>query len=155
MLALLRALPDAEFSPRTYYISSGDAYSRLKAAEFENARGNRLVRIETLPRARSVGQSWLTTPLTVAWSTAYCLWRLGVRPICTRERLPFVDVVLLNGPATCVPICACVVLLRVSRTPAGCLTVDREASGAKGGVRRVRREDALAVAVRTFSPTRG
>ena len=114
MLALVRALPNEEFSPRTYYVSSGDAYSVGKAAEFEASRyGCSSVHTVELPRARAVGQSWLTTPLSVMFSLLFCVWHMAVRPLVEPGPEPFADVVLMNGPGTCVTICMAVWTLRV------------------------------------------
>eukprot|EP00127_Corallochytrium_limacisporum_P003357 Clim_evm46s148 gene=Clim_evmTU46s148 len=53
-----------------------------------------------IPRARAVRQSWLTVPFTVAWSllcSAGTVYRCIVRDGGT-------DLVLVNGPGTCVPV---------------------------------------------------
>lgn len=114
MLALVRALPSEEFSPRAYYVSSGDAYSVGKAVKFEADRyGCSNVQAVELPRARAVGQSWLTTPLSVMFSLLFCIWHMAMRPLVEPGPEPFADVVLMNGPGTCVTICMAVWMLRV------------------------------------------
>ena len=125
MLALLGTLPSHEYTPFFYMISSGDKHSLLKAQAFEeHNRGvsySQSHEMQTLiiPRARSVGQSWISTPFSVLWSFGFCLWNLGITPIVmywTRaSQLPFADIVLMNGPATCVPVVAVFCLLRVCK----------------------------------------
>lgn len=112
MLALLSSLPADQYAPFLYMVSSGDTHSSAKACAFEEQyRGTSKAReglCVAVPRARSVGQSWLTTPFTVAWSLGFCMWAFGLAPLYAHwrrgTRLPFVDVILMNGPATCVPV---------------------------------------------------
>ena len=103
MMRMLNTIDLSRFTTRYYYITSGDKLSADKARAFETTKG--LDR--TLPRARRVKQSWLTTPLTTAVSSIAC-WRnvLGDRP----------DLILCNGPGTCVPIVLSAWLIRVSQT---------------------------------------
>ena len=121
MLALLSSLPADEYAPFVYIVSSGDTHSAAKARAFEEQyRATSKPRTQlcvSVPRARSVGQSWLTTPFTVAWSLLFCAWTFGLAPLYAHwrhgTRLPFVDVVLMNGPATCVPLALVAYALRV------------------------------------------
>ncbi|WFD35481.1 protein disulfide-isomerase [Malassezia cuniculi] len=119
MLQLLRTLPRDEFAPRVYFVSQGDAHSlaRARAAEGTPPAAHPLQGL-VLPRARSVGQSWLTTPFTLAWSVAYALCAFATRPAWLgAPRRPVVDVVLMNGPATCVPICVAIWAMRIIGAP--------------------------------------
>lgn len=123
MLALLDALPRDAYAPRVYLVSSGDEMSMAKARAAERARGALDLAAHPLqglaiPRARAVGQSFLTTPITLAWSALFSAWHLGVVPTWrSRGRRAFADVVLMNGPATCVPVAAILFALRVRRAP--------------------------------------
>lgn len=133
MLALLSSppLPPSRYTRRTYVVSSGDAFSAEKAREFEarlQQTGTRLSKdqeggggggnqgsyeIHTVPRARRIHQSLLTTPL----SCLSCLWEcirllMGHHgsPPPPRSQSPNTttppssssrpDLILLNGPAT-------------------------------------------------------
>lgn len=59
----------------------------------------------TIPRSREVGQSYLTSVATTLYAFAFAA------SLVFRE-LP--DVVLVNGPGTCIPICAAALLLRLA-----------------------------------------
>lgn len=56
-------------------------------------------------------QSFLSTPLTLARSVVFCIDHVALRPL-TKGRIP-ADIVLMNGPGTCVPIVAAVYMLRM------------------------------------------
>jgi len=84
---------------RTYMISRGDALSAKKAAAFESAStsassSSASYDILEIPRARLVGQSWLSTP----WTCVACL--VGCVRAFARVGLP--DVVVCNGPGSAV-----------------------------------------------------
>ncbi|CAG8498048.1 1515_t:CDS:2 [Paraglomus occultum] len=100
MLQLLKGLDYAtKYRPRLYIVSSNDTLSVKKVQDLETAKGGaegedyRIVRI---PRARHVGESWLTTPFSVAKaliaSTKVVLWETP-------------DLIICNGPGICVPVC--------------------------------------------------
>ena len=62
-------------------------------------------------------QSYLTSPFTTLHSLAFCLRHVALAPLCSsstpgRQRA-FADLVLLNGPGSCVPIAASAFLPRV------------------------------------------
>lgn len=120
MLALLQSLPKGDYAPFSYLVSSGDAFSTEKAAAFERTHASRApseVLTLTLPRARSVGQRWLSTPWTLGWSFVFCLWYIALVPALFpgNPTWPYVDVILMNGPATCVPIALATRIVRVRR----------------------------------------
>lgn len=114
MLLLLSSLESAPASSmnsssfrRTYMVSAGDHLSAKKALAFEalvTPAGKPAV-VHTIPRARRVRQSWLTTPL----SCAQCL--AGTVAVLVKEGVP--DVVLLNGPGAAVVVVAVVMAARV------------------------------------------
>ncbi|KNC50042.1 UDP-N-acetylglucosamine transferase subunit ALG14 [Thecamonas trahens ATCC 50062] len=95
MLSMLAALDRARYSPRTYVVAATDRHSAGKAEAAEEGAGD--ARVVATPRAREVGQSWVTTVVTTAWALVHALWLIlvAIRP----------DVVLVNGPGTCVPFC--------------------------------------------------
>lgn len=133
LLLLLSSLDPAKYTPRTYFVSSGDTMSSSKADKLESGEwcseenldsssstdSTKSGRYEVviLPRARNVHQSWLSTPLSTLLSFAAC-----VRAVIPRSRraMPFTDLVLMNGPGTCVPLVAAVYVNKVSdsRAPA-------------------------------------
>lgn len=88
----------------TYLIANTDRGSKLKAEAFEQERGNSEAEIVWVPRAREVGQSYVSsiwTTLKAAWASLWIVLRL----------MP--DVVLTNGPGTCVPVVASAYISRI------------------------------------------
>ena len=120
MFALLRALPPSRYAPRVYVLADTDTTSAVKVdaheatigarlavdetvddAELELLTGHALVRI---PRSREVGQRYVTSAFTTARAAMHAMglvWREAP------------DVVLSNGPGTCVPICLAAFASRV------------------------------------------
>lgn len=119
LLQLVSALPTDRYPRRIYLVSSGDNFSLNKANDLERKlstfSGGPLAKVLHIPRARKVHQSFLTTPLSLARSLLFCLDHVAIRPSIARRMLA--DVVIMNGPGTCVPIVAAVYLLRVSLSP--------------------------------------
>ncbi|XP_029085535.1 UDP-N-acetylglucosamine transferase subunit ALG14 homolog isoform X1 [Monodon monoceros] len=110
ILRLLENLSDA-YSPRHYIIADTDEMSAHKINSFEGNRADRNPRamfteyyIHRIPRSREVQQSWLSTVLT----TLYSMWLSF--PLTHRVKP---DLVLCNGPGTCVPICISALLLGI------------------------------------------
>lgn len=108
MLQMLRTMDLTTFDTRIYYISSGDALSHQKATSFEEVLKKESedgsYRIRTLSRARRVKQSWWSTPLTATISFLDAL------------RFTYVDqpdLLLCNGPGTCVMIVLSILVLKV------------------------------------------
>ncbi|XP_024426450.1 UDP-N-acetylglucosamine transferase subunit ALG14 [Desmodus rotundus] len=108
MLRLLGHLSSA-YCPRHYVVADTDEFSAQKIHSFERNRADRdpstmmpTYHIHRIPRSREVQQSWLSTVFTTlrsAWLSFPLTYR--VKP----------DLVLCNGPGTCVPICASALLL--------------------------------------------
>lgn len=120
MLRLLCGLDFERFSERVYLVSSGDALSLAKVAELETARaaephpsptGRPTWTVKEIPRARRVHQSFLTAPFTTLQSFGVCL-RLLTLPSLLGSR-GNADVILLNGPGSCVPIALAAFLPRL------------------------------------------
>uniref|UniRef100_A0A8C0U3L8 UDP-N-acetylglucosamine transferase subunit ALG14 n=1 Tax=Cyanistes caeruleus TaxID=156563 RepID=A0A8C0U3L8_CYACU len=66
--------------------------------------------LDRIPRSREVRQSWISSVVTTLYSVLYSL------PL-TYKRKP--DLILCNGPGTCVPVCLSAFLLgllRIKRT---------------------------------------
>ncbi|XP_013371931.1 PREDICTED: UDP-N-acetylglucosamine transferase subunit ALG14 homolog isoform X1 [Chinchilla lanigera] len=130
ILRLLGSLSSA-YSPRHYVIADTDKMSADKINSFELDRAdrdpstmflqiysapvNKAVRehsavmdsryyIHRIPRSREVQQSWLSTVLT----TLHSMWLSF--PLIHQVKP---DLVLCNGPGTCVPICIAALLLGI------------------------------------------
>jgi beta-1,4-N-acetylglucosaminyltransferase len=118
-LQLLSALDMQVYTPRTYIISSGDSMSVEKAVAFEKslntgpAEGKNYRFIE-LPRARRVGQSYVSSVWTTILSFRTAFRLLALEPLKHDGRESW-DLLLVNGPGTCVVAAVAVVLPRVSR----------------------------------------
>ncbi|GAA5914003.1 hypothetical protein JCM8208_005917 [Rhodotorula glutinis] len=136
MMRLVAHLDWQRFPTRTWIISSGDTLSEHKALELERTIASGQFRILRIPRARKVHQSYLTSPWTTLYSLASCVWHIALAPLLfsssppstsasstapsssaggrqPRRRRTFADVVLLNGPGSCVPITLAAFLLRL------------------------------------------
>ena len=74
-------------------------------------------RFHRIPRSREVGQSYLTSVITTVWSIVAALWTVLFGSVSS----PAPDVVLCNGPGTCLP----VVLACVLRRCVGCCGAPR------------------------------
>lgn len=80
-------------------VSSGDLFSARKAVEFErdHPKGSSgTYTVNEIPRARKIGQSWLTTPISCSMCFVGCMRTVGRRG----RRVP--DVVITNGPGSAV-----------------------------------------------------
>ena len=105
MVRIVRGLTLKNHTPRLYVIAEGDKMSQDKVAVFEASIGNSRssdVLVRTIPRARQVKQSYFTSifsTLRAIMSTFSCIF--SFRP----------DLVLCNGPGTCIPVCFCAYVL--------------------------------------------
>lgn len=103
MLRLLSGLRLSHYSPRAYVVAKSDVMSAEKAREFESSSGRR-AEVHSLPRARRVLQSYASSvpsTLLAFLSSLPLVWRL--RP----------ELLLCNGPGTCLPLCLAVYLARL------------------------------------------
>ncbi|XP_062992198.1 UDP-N-acetylglucosamine transferase subunit ALG14 homolog [Elgaria multicarinata webbii] len=107
ILRLLSSLSQT-YSPRHYVLADSDKMSEEKIRSFEQKRAevfsNSLFTLHRIPRSREVRQSWSSSVLTTLRSMFYSL------PLAFRLKP---DLVLCNGPGTCVPICVSSLLLRM------------------------------------------
>ena len=102
MLSLLRNLPKNHYSPRIYITAHTDSLSARKAIEYESGSTDYL--IESIPRSREVGQSYLTSIWTVLHA-----WFYSIRLL---YRYGSSSIILCNGPGTGVPLCLTAIVLR-------------------------------------------
>lgn len=93
MFALLAALPLHRFSSRMYVVADTDLLGMKKIEQFENAGGD--FEVFRIPRSREVKQSFLTAIYSTLKSILFSV------PIVVFGRP---DVLLVNGPGTCVPV---------------------------------------------------
>ncbi|EHH14970.1 PREDICTED: UDP-N-acetylglucosamine transferase subunit ALG14 homolog isoform X1 [Cercocebus atys] len=110
ILRLLGSLSNA-YSPRHYVIADTDEMSANKINSFELDRADRdpsnmytKYYIHRIPRSREVRQSWPSTVFT----TLHSMWLSF--PLIHQVKP---DLVLCNGPGTCVPICVSALLLGI------------------------------------------
>ncbi|EST09223.1 Oligosaccharide biosynthesis protein Alg14-like protein [Kalmanozyma brasiliensis GHG001] len=125
LLQLVSALPTDRYTRRIYLVSSGDRFSLEKANELERKLSSSTAssdkpqpspasKVIRIPRAREVHQSFLTTPFSLTRSIAFCIDHVALRPLVRSQTDGVLaDVILMNGPGTCVPIVAAVYLLRI------------------------------------------
>uniref|UniRef100_A0A8C3DR56 UDP-N-acetylglucosamine transferase subunit ALG14 n=2 Tax=Corvus TaxID=30420 RepID=A0A8C3DR56_CORMO len=113
ILRLLSCLSES-YSPRHYVLADSDKMSEAKIRSFEQKRAetysNSQFTLDRIPRSREVRQSWISSVVTTLYSILYSL------PL-TYKRKP--DLILCNGPGTCVPVCLSAFLLgllRIKRT---------------------------------------
>jgi len=101
LLSVLRALPAALASPRAYILADTDVTS-LPSALALGALA-RTDAVHRIARAREVGQP----ALAAAWGTLRGFVHALLVVHAEQPRL-----LLVNGPGTCIPVCAAAVLLR-------------------------------------------
>lgn len=133
LLQLASALPPSRYSPSLYLISTNDRFSADKAAQLQSLlassapsdirkepKQEKGYSILSIPRARAVHQSFLSTPVSVLISFAFCVEHVVRRPLWAKwqcradDDTRFADLVLMNGPGTCVPLVAAIYISRVS-----------------------------------------
>lgn len=100
MLKIVNRLSPVLYTPRVYVIADSDTTSqpRIDGGKPENYE------IIRTYRSRAVQQSYITSVFTTIWST------LSAIPMLCRVRP---DLILCNGPGTCVPICFIAFTLRL------------------------------------------
>jgi beta-1,4-N-acetylglucosaminyltransferase len=102
MFRIVRYLNTNVFTPRIYVVASSDDKSISKISDFEKqAETHHVVRI---PRSRQVHQSYISSIFTTLNSLLFSI------PVMFSSRP---DLVLCNGPGTCVPICFLAFMMRV------------------------------------------
>ncbi|XP_053550024.1 UDP-N-acetylglucosamine transferase subunit ALG14 homolog [Bombina bombina] len=107
ILRLLSSLSKS-YSPTHYIIAETDEMSEDKIRAFENTKSigisEPLYSIHRIPRSREVRQSWSSSFMTTLNSMLYSF------PLTARLQP---DLVLCNGPGTCVPVCLSAFLLGI------------------------------------------
>uniref|UniRef100_A0AAQ4S4V4 UDP-N-acetylglucosamine transferase subunit ALG14 n=1 Tax=Gasterosteus aculeatus aculeatus TaxID=481459 RepID=A0AAQ4S4V4_GASAC len=107
ILRLVHSL-SAAYTPRHYVIADSDRMSEEKICALERSKrapdGEPQFTICRIPRSREVHQSWSSSLISSLRALRYSL------PLVFRLRP---DVVLCNGPGTCVPLCVAGLLLGI------------------------------------------
>ncbi|XP_005307598.2 UDP-N-acetylglucosamine transferase subunit ALG14 homolog isoform X1 [Chrysemys picta bellii] len=107
ILRLLSSLSQS-YSPRHYIFADSDIMSEDKILTFEQKRAetfsNSQFTLNRIPRCREVRQSWSSSVLTTLYSILYSF------PLTFRLKP---DLILCNGPGTCVPVCISALLLEI------------------------------------------
>ncbi len=100
MLRLLGGMNLHNYTPRVYVVAEGDKMSVDKVEKFESTASTRgsgaAASIRKVPRARQVMQSYITSVFSTLVAVLYSL------PIVWSS---YPDLVLCNGPGTCIPLC--------------------------------------------------
>lgn len=107
MLKLIETLDFVKYSPRYYVMASKDVTSAQKVKDLEQKKSihtdSENYRICRIPRSRVVKQTYFTTVFTTLYSILYSI------PLIF-QTMP--DLILCNGPGTCIPICGLAFLLK-------------------------------------------
>ncbi|XP_051480323.1 calponin-3 isoform X4 [Apus apus] len=102
ILRLLSCLSES-YSPRHYVFADSDKMSEAKIRSFEQKTfSNSQFTLHRIPRSREVRQSWTSSVVTTLYSILHSL-------LLTNKLKP--DLILCNGPGTCVPVCISALLL--------------------------------------------
>lgn len=103
MLTLIKPFDFERYTPRYYIMASTDQTSLKKVEDLEKIKNRPRYEIIKIPRSRTVGQSYITSIFTTFYSILYCI------PVVCRIRP---DLIVCNGPGTCIPICTIAFLLK-------------------------------------------
>lgn len=104
ILKIVKHMNHSRYSPRVYVMASSDSWSENRIKDVErNSEDYKLVKI---PRSRNVHQSYITSVVTTLYSILYSL------PVLFYHNP---DLILCNGPGTCIPICLVAFFMRVIR----------------------------------------
>lgn len=96
LLRLIKSFGNKKFQPRLYVMADNDISSEAKIVQVENEMGNNNYTISKIPRSRNVHQSFKSSVGSTLRAIMYTL------PLIYKFKP---DVILCNGPGTCIPIC--------------------------------------------------
>lgn len=103
LLRLLKSLDPEKYQPRLYIAADNDLSSEVKIHTLEGDLGSKTCSFNKIPRSRNVNQSYSSSVLSTLHATLYTI------PLVYKFQP---DLILCNGPGTCVPICIVAFLLR-------------------------------------------
>ena len=120
MCTLLSSIPFDRYSSRTYIYCPGDEHSLRLVRELEGRKSGSLTAhtFLPLPRARKVKQPMMTTVFTSFGTLLVAVVTLFMVPLVKHPLRPPFEVLLVNGPGTCVVVVAVCWIRRVSDVPA-------------------------------------
>lgn len=102
MLALLKNVDATIYTPLIYMIATTDDTSLQRVQASSSTRMPNA--IYKLPRSREVGQSYFSSIFTTLWSFLISIYYIArIRP----------DLLLCNGPGTCLPVAISTLLFRI------------------------------------------
>ncbi|CAO3702706.1 unnamed protein product [Rhizopus stolonifer] len=104
MIQLIKGLDFINYSPRSYIVADTDTLSETKTLEYEQSIKKGEYAIYKIPRTREIGQSLKTVP----WTISFALLKSSKIFIQT-----WPDLILSNGPGSCLPLCMLAFLARV------------------------------------------
>lgn len=102
MMLMVKNLRTEVYSPRLYVVANTDKMSKEKVKEFEKSSSDH--QVFEITRSREVLQSFLTSVFTTILAFFNCF------PLLWNEKP---DLVLCNGPGTCIPVCFAAYILRL------------------------------------------
>ncbi|VVD00801.1 unnamed protein product [Leptidea sinapis] len=103
LLKIVTKMNLTKYSPRLYMMADSDNNSEAKINSVE--KDTKDYQICKIPRSRNVHQPYMTSIFSTLHAVLYCV------PPILRFRP---DVIICNGPGTCIPICFVVFLMRCS-----------------------------------------
>ncbi|XP_072995211.1 UDP-N-acetylglucosamine transferase subunit ALG14 [Typha latifolia] len=114
MLSVVNVLQKERFAPRFYVAALTDNMSLQKAQVLEESlvqheetsgrKRTKPAQFMQIYRSREVGQSYITSSGTTLIATMHAMWLIvKIRP----------QVILCNGPGTCIPLCVCAFVFKV------------------------------------------
>ncbi|XP_077287649.1 ALG14, UDP-N-acetylglucosaminyltransferase subunit [Arctopsyche grandis] len=105
MMRILKKMSPEKYSPRMYILASDDTTSEIKVLNFEKELNSNQTEysLSKIYRSRKVGQSYVASIFTTLYALCTSV------PVVFRFRP---EVIICNGPGTCVPICAIAVFMR-------------------------------------------
>lgn len=112
MMAIVRELDQRWYWPRIYVLAASDTNSEAKIDDVEPNRST--IEIFRIFRSRSVHQSYISSVFTTIRST------IDSVPLVYKTRP---ELILCNGPGTCVPICIVAFLFKIFYINGNCRIV--------------------------------
>lgn len=112
MMLVVKNLRREVYSPRLYVVANTDKMSKDKVEQFEKSSSDH--EVFEITRSREVKQSFLSAVFTTLLAFINCF------PLIWKEKP---DLVLCNGPGTCIPVCFAAFILRLLRRIPKCKIV--------------------------------
>ena len=109
MIEIVKKLDKSKYTPRFYVVAEGDKNSVDRVMNIEKDPED--YKLYVITRSRKVHQSYISSIFTTLRSIFDCF------PLLLHSQP---DLILCNGPSTCVPICLVAFLLKVLYIHAGC-----------------------------------